>query len=106
MATRRKRRWVEGKEKQYSFFSNQQGVYRVKCIVDVDHRDRYNAYTLLDKVFTRFWNFDIRKCRNIRMKRCRGTLNKFCVTFTALINEDDLKYYIKNDRPLKINKIK
>lgn len=106
MATRRKRRWVEGKEKQYNFFSNPQGIYRVKCIVVVDHRDRYHTYTLLDKVFDRFWNFDIRKCRNIRMKRCRGTLNKFCVTFTTLINESDLKYYIKNDNPLKITKIK
>lgn len=105
--TRRNRRWAEGKKKQHSFFSNPQGVYRVKCIVNyVDHRDRYLTYTLLDKVFDRFYNFDIRKCRNIRMKRCRGTLDKFCVTFTTLINESDLEYYVKNDKPLEIVKIK
>ena len=105
---RRIRRWREGKERQISFSFNPQSVYRVKMIIDeVDHQDGYHLYNLVDKVFDRIYSypFNLNRIRNIRMKRCRGTLDKFCVTFTTLIHDSDLKYY-QMDNVIQMVKIK
>ena len=106
---RRIRRWREGKERTISFFCDPEGVYRVKLLIDdVDHQDRYHTYNLVDKVFDKLYNFNLGVIRNIRIKRCRGTLNKFCVTFTMIIKENSLKYYkdTHDCKILKLEKIK